>query len=725
MSASNAHYVGGETCKSCHQEAYAAWRPSQHAGAMKHAADSTVLGDFRNARFNDGRLTTRFFRRDSSFVVNTEGPDGKLHDYVIKYTFGLYPLQQYLVEFENGRIQSLTIAWDARPKDQGGQKWFTLYPGEKITPGESIHWTQRDQNWNFMCAECHSTNVKKNYEPVQSRFTTSWSDISVSCEACHGAGSTHVAWASKESGAAGAAGAPAMGLVVQLDERKGVTWTIDSTTGNSTRSALRRTDREVETCGLCHSRRAQLRDGYVPGQPLGTTEQVSLLEPGLFWPDGQMRGEVYNYAPFLQSRMFHQGVTCSDCHEPHSQQLRAPGAQVCLRCHQATKFTAETHGHHPAGASVTCVDCHMPASTFMVIDRRHDHSFRVPRPEQSVEFGVPNTCNQCHKDKSAQWAADQVVAWYGHAPEGYQRYADALYRSSAGLPGSLNPLTSIVGDTLQPAIARATAASRLAPFLTPSALSAADGVIADPRYLLRGGAVTAVEQSEPAERLRLLIPRLSDSVLAVRIEAARALVAERSIPDSARPAFDRALKEYIDVQLFNADRPEAWTNLGTVYAERGDGTRAVDAFNKALALDSAFVPGWVNLADYYRSAGQDGAAQAALRAGLRRNPDASSLHYALGLTLIRAHDRPGALAELRTAARLAPDDARTGYVYGIALHDSGKPEEGILQLEAVLKQHPNDRDVLQALLQYTTMAGEVARANGYSLRLQQVTAAGP
>ncbi len=233
---------------------------------------------------------------------------------------------------------------------------------------------------------------------------------------------------------------------------------------------------------------------------------------------------------------------------------------------------------------------------------------------------------------------------------------------------------------------------------------------------------------EPAERVRLLAPRLSDSILAVRIDAAQALAGlEQQLPEAQKPAFAKALKEYIDVQLFNADRPEAWTNLGTVYAERGDATRAVEAFNRALALDSAFVPGWVNLADYYRSVGQDGAGQAALRAGLRKNPNASALHYALGLTLIRAHDLPAALAELRTAARLAPEDAHTGYVYGIALHDSGKPEEGIQQLEAVLKQHPNNRDVLQALLQYTEPRWRVRwRApTGYSLRLQQVSAAGP
>jgi predicted CXXCH cytochrome family protein len=698
---------------------------------MKHAADSTVLASFDNTSFNDGRVTTHFSRRDGKFIVNTEGPDGKLHDYEVKYTFGLFPLQQYLIDIDNGRIQSLTIAWDTRPRAEGGQRWFSMYPGETITPGESIHWTGRDQNWNFMCAECHSTNVKKNYDPTQPRYTTSWTDISVNCEACHGAGSEHVQWAGKnkagKAGRAGRAGrAGEMGLVVEFNERQGVTWPINAASGIGVRSSPRRSDKEIETCALCHARRAQLRDGYVPGHSLGTTEQVALLEPGLFWADGQMRDEVYNYAPFLQSKMYSKGVTCSDCHDPHTQKLRASGAQVCLSCHARERYESPSHDHHPAGtARVDCVSCHMPSATYMVIDSRHDHSFRVPRPAQTVQFGVPNTCNQCHREQSAQWAADQVAKWYGHPPEGYQRYAEALYNSERRTPGSLARLTGLAGDTLQPGIARATAVSRLAGYQSPSATSAAALLLGDRNSLLRTAAVTALENTEPAERVRLLTPRLSDSLLVVRISAAQALAGqEQMLPDSAKPAFVKALQEYIDVQMFNADRPESWTNLGTVYAMRGDGARAADAFGRAIALDSAFVPAWVNLADFLRASGNEAGAGAALRDGLRHSPDNASLHYALGLTLIRQRQLPSALAELKTAVRLAPDDAHIGYVYGVALHDTGNAAAGVKQLEAVLKLHPDDLQVLQALAAYAKEAGDMQGSMAYSARLQEVSAKG-
>ena len=725
--AANARYVGGKACVDCHQKEYAAWVPSQHAGAMKHAADSTVLANFDNTTFNDGRVTTRFSRRDGKFIVNTEGPDGKLHDYSIEYTFGLYPLQQYLIDIDNGRIQSLTIAWDSRAKTDGGQRWFSLYPGETILPGESIHWTGRDQSWNFMCAECHSTNVKKNYDPAQPRFTTSWTDISVNCEACHGAGSEHVAWAGKVGKSVKTGKAGAMGLVVEFHERQGVAWTIDTATGKPVRSGPRRTDKEIEACGLCHARRAQLKDGYVPGQSLGTTEQVALLEPGLFWPDGQMRDEVYNYALFLQSKMFQKGVTCSDCHDPHTQKLRAPGAHVCLSCHSKEKYAAPSHDFHPAGTKgVDCVSCHMPSATYMVIDTRHDHSFRVPRPEQTVRLGVPNTCNACHREQSAQWAADQVLKWYGHAPEGYQRYAETLYNSERRLPGSLARLTGLAGDTLQPAIARATAVSRLAEYPSPSASSAAEAVLADRNPLLRAAAVSALDNVEPAERVRLLAPRLSDSILSVRTDAARALAGlEQQLPDSAKVAFGKALQEYIDVQMFNADRPESWTNLAGVYALRGERAKALMAYGKALALDSAFVPAWVNLADYLRATGNETGAGAALRDGIRHSPDNASLHYSLGLALIRQRQVPGAMSELKVAARLAPDDAHIGYVYGVALHDTGKPQDGIRQLASVLKQHPDDPQVLQALVAYAREAGDAQGSTAYSARLQELNAKGP
>ena len=349
----------------------------------------------------------------------------------VKYTFGIDPLQQYLIEFPDGRIQALSIAWDSRPKDQGGQKWFHLYPNEQIKHDDVLHWTRLNQNWNFMCAECHSTGVKKNYDAANDRFRTTWAEISVGCEACHGKGSRHVNWAHNQRSWFEKDDDPRKGLTVLLNERDGITWQLDPKTGNPQRSvAPAVTRREVETCGLCHARRGEFSEEWVPGQPLSDTHAVSLLARGLYHADGQMRDEVYNYGPFKQSKMFAAGVTCSDCHEPHAAKLRAPGNGVCLQCHASDKYEVASHNRHEGvSPAVTCASCHMPVSTYMVVDKRHDHSLRIPRPDLSVKLGTPNACNDCHADKSAQWAADAIERWHGPVRKAFQNYAEAFQAS--------------------------------------------------------------------------------------------------------------------------------------------------------------------------------------------------------------------------------------------------------------------------------------------------------
>ncbi len=338
-------YVGSDACAACHAEEHSAWQSSQHAAAMQPATPGTVLATFDGTILRGTDSEARLRREGEAFVVNTAGPDGTTADFTVRYTFGLYPLQQYLVEFPDGRLQSLTMAWDTRPAEQGGQRWFDLYPDQDLPPGNPLHWTGIDQNWNYQCADCHSTNLRKGYDPDTGRFDTTWSEIHVGCEACHGPGSAHLDWAGRAR-AGGAAEGGDMGLVAQLDERRGVTWPIDPATGNPARSAPRGSSREIEVCARCHARRGQFSDDHAAGEPFLDAFRPALIEPGLYWPDGQMRDEVYNYGSFLISRMAAAGVTCSDCHEPHGGALRAPGNAVCAQCHLAEKFDAPAHHHH-------------------------------------------------------------------------------------------------------------------------------------------------------------------------------------------------------------------------------------------------------------------------------------------------------------------------------------------------------------------------------------------
>jgi hypothetical protein len=299
-----ATFVGSETCAGCHRAEADLWRSSQHNLAMQHATAKSVLGDFNDATFDYFGVHSRFFRKGGKFFVETDGPDGKLAAFEVKYTFGVDPLQQYLVEFPDGRLQALSLAWDSRPTDKGGRRWFHLYPKEGIKHDDVLHWTKLNQNWNFMCAQCHSTGLKKNYDAAADRFATTFAEISVGCEACHGQGSRHARWARDRHDwwPFGSSDDPAMGLAERFTERRDVTWSLDATTGNAIRSSAPRALRaEVETCGLCHARRGEFSENWVPGQWLSDTHTVSPLARGLYHADGQMVDEVYNYGSFKQS----------------------------------------------------------------------------------------------------------------------------------------------------------------------------------------------------------------------------------------------------------------------------------------------------------------------------------------------------------------------------------------------------------------------------------------
>ena len=398
---------------------------------MQHATAASVLGNFDDAGFDYFGVHSRFFKKDGKFFVETDGPDGKLATFEVKYTFGIDPLQQYLIEFPDGRIQALSIAWDSRPKDQGGQRWFHLYPNEEIKHDDALHWTKLNQNWNFMCAECHSTGVRKNYDAANDRFHTTWTEISVGCEACHGKGSRHVNWAHSQRSWFGKDEDPRKGLL-RLPERTRRRHL--AARSQERQSAAQRRPRRDAQGGRdlravpCTTRRILGRLGS--GTTVVRHSYGLALTRGLYHADGQMLDEVYNYGSFKQSKMFAAGVTCSDCHEPHAAKLRAPGDGVCLQCHASDKYEAASHQRHEGRfAEVTCASCHMPVSTYMVVDKRHDHSLRIPRPDLSVKLGTPNACNNCHADKSAQWAADAIEQWHGPARKGFQNYAEAFHAS--------------------------------------------------------------------------------------------------------------------------------------------------------------------------------------------------------------------------------------------------------------------------------------------------------
>ena len=718
-----AGYVGRETCAGCHQAEAERWRGSDHDLAMDVANEQTVLGNFagEGAKQKHYAVTSTFSKRGGRYQVETDGPDGKLHTYPIAYTFGVRPLQQYLIEFPSGRYQALSVSWDSRPTAEGGQRWFHLYPNESIPFDDELHWTGAQQNWNFMCAECHSTALEKHYDPAADRYATTWSEIDVSCEACHGPGSAHVDWAKAHAGAGAGAGSadPTKGLRVLLREATPVEWSFAPKSEIAHRSPPPAFRAEVETCARCHARRAVLSENYVHGRPILDTHRISLLDDPLYYDDGQIRGEVYEYGSFLQSKMYAAGVSCSDCHDPHSSRVEAGRDAVCSRCHLPQKF--DTYGHHfhqPSSAGASCVACHMPATYAMVIDPRRDHSFRVPRPDLTRKLGAPNACNRCHDDKSVAWA-EQAAARFWPDLASRPHYGVAMNAGRTDQAGADPLLGQVIDDPKAPGIVRATAFTLLPQPLSAAAVGRIGHGLEDSDPLVRMGAVQIAEGIDAHGRAALLPKLLRDPVRTVRIDAGFALAGEPEalLTADQKTELDRALDEYRAAQAAQAERPESWVNLGTLAARRGDLTAAQSAYETAIRRGPRFIPAYVNLADAYRAMGNEVECERVLRQALVQSPDEASVHYALGLVLSRTGHTGDAVAELARAAKEAPEVALYSYAYGVALHSTGAAGQAQAVLDRAHARHPGDPEILVALATMARDAGQQATALDYARRL--------
>ena len=706
-------FVGASACKECHQAEFKAWQGSDHELAMQEANAQTVLGDFDNVKFKHDTVESTFFKRDDQFMVRTDGPDGKLTDYPITYTFGVKPLQQYLIAFPGGRYQALSIAWDSRPKAEGGQRWFHLYPKEKMDHTDQLHWTKRYQNWNMECAECHSTNLKKGYDAATDSYHTTFNEINVACESCHGPASQHVEWAKQ---AQPPFTGDDKGLAVNLHSDWQAAW--KPTEGNMTAHRVQPADDKLmDVCWACHARRSTLVEGSLPGLPLEDSHHPALLRQPTYYADGQQRDEDYTWGSFRQSKMFQQGVTCMDCHEPHSLKLRAEGNALCTRCHNAENFDTEKHHFHkPDSKGAQCMDCHAPEQNYMVNDGRHDHSFRLPRPDLSLSLGSPNACTQCHDKRKPEWAATTLDKWYGKSWRERPHYGTALHAGATQGVKALPTLLALAQDFANPAIVRATALTQVAPLMGPDLLVFARQQLKDPDPSVRIAALGLIESVDPVNRTLSASPLLSDPVRGVRMEAARILadVPDSQMASSRLSARNSAMTEYLDYLKLNADWPTENVNLGNLYLRQHNLDAAITAYQRALTLDPDFIGAYVNLADAYRQQGRDDEGEKQLRRGLSLAPNAADLHHALGLLLVRLTDKTAALHEFEVAAKLAPDNARYAYVYAIGLNSAGKQREALAVLKAADAHTPYDLNILSALISMQREAGDNKAALVYA-----------
>ena len=496
---------------------------------------------------------------------------------------------------------------------------------------------------------------------------------------------------------------------------------MNAATGIAERSELvMRPPKQPDACGRCHARRSLVTGDYEFGKVLHDTHRPALLDEFLYYPDGQIMDEVYVYGSFLQSRMYQAGVSCSDCHDPHSARLRSSGepSEICNTCHLPEKFSSTDHHKHQVD-EVRCVDCHMASRTYMGVDDRRDHSFRIPRPDLTVSTGSPNACNQCHDDRDTPWALGAIEAWYGDNHETH--YATAIHAGRSGSTSANRLLISAIGNSDYPGIARATALSLLRPPYSAAIFAEIRRNLSNPDSLIRSAALSALGAVPPELIVELAPKLLSDPVRSVRIEAARVLSRlQGSLPGEQLLAFRRANDERVAAQFAIAERPEAHLDLGNVHADAGNLDQAEAAFLLALRLEPRAAAARVNLADLYARNDRRDDAEQTLRDGIEMNTDEAVLHHSLGLMLVRGNQRDAALSELAIAARLQPNESRFVYVYAIALNSLDRPGEAVALLFDATERFPSDFDIHWALATMLRDQGRLEEAREVVTNLLEI-----
>jgi Tfp pilus assembly protein PilF len=695
-------FTGSLKCAECHNKEYESWKGSHHDHAMEIATEETVLGDFNNALFTSNGVTSRFYKKKDRFFVNTSGRDGRMMDFEITHTFGWYPLQQYLVPFEGGRLQCLPIAWDVRLK-----RWYDLNQGTRINTDDWLYWTNAGQNWNGMCAECHSTNLKKNYDINTNTYKTTWKDIDVGCEACHGPGSGHVTWAET----------PDMGRPDVKNYNL-----IMKTSGISSKEL-------VDLCAPCHSRRAILGDYTHSEQDLLDVMLPSLLTSELYFNDGQILEEVYEYGSFTQSKMYHRDVKCSDCHDVHSIKPIKDGNDLCLTCHRAKEYDTSNHHFHKkkgetgepirsndgnilfdVGTGAECKECHMPGKKYMVIDYRLDHSFRIPRPDLSEKTGSPNACNRCHSDKTIKWSDEWITKWYGPGRKGH--YGEALTAGRGNAPSAFDDLRKLALDSLYPVIVRATALSILGSYPLSETIRAYEISLMDIEPMIRRTAIECLINLGDEEKARLIAPLLYDPVRAVRIQAASALAGAPSevLDKDQKRVYKKALNEFIASMEYSGDFSFGRFNLGNLYKAIKDNKKAIENFEAAIAIDKLFYPARVNLAMLYNEQGDKAKAEEIFRDTLKDNPNLHEISYSLALLLAEKEEYEEAAIFMGRAAENMPRAARVHYNYGLLLQYLNHNKESEQELKKAVDIKPGNMDFLYALFDFYYKRSELNEA---------------
>lgn len=662
----NAKFVGKEACIKCHKSEYDSWNGSHHQLAMQIGNAKTILGNFDNKTFEHKGIKHTFFKKDSIFYVNTADKNGEYHDYKIEYTFGVTPLQQYIVKFPNGAYQCLITAWDTEKN-----KWFHLQPHLELAHNEWINWTGGAMRWNTACADCHSTNLKKDFNPTTSNFNTTYSEINVSCEACHGPASDHVSF-------------------YKNPNKNSIAPKLYMSKSLASKSL-------VEKCARCHSRRSQITKKFdYEGHFLDHYNPSLLISP-IYELDGQIKDEDYVYGSFTQSKMYQSGVTCLDCHDAHSLKLKRTGNNLCLKCHEP-KYNSKSHHYHKANSNGSqCINCHMTGKTYMGNDFRRDHSFRIPRPDQSVKYGTPNACNGCHKDKTPEWASKFINSKYGtKRPDHFSNYL------LAGYHGEQIALYTLLSQSTFPEITRATALHKYTNHqLSPKEINDIRKFLNDPSILVRNEAIRAFEKFNSKSHFASIEPLLRDSVRLVRISAVK-FFNNMGANMSGNSSFEKAEKEYLDELEISADFATGQHQIAIYHEHKGHIDLAIQAYRKSLEIDNRYNMSRMNLAILVYKQGQIEEAKNLYLKVIELEPEYSNSYYMLGLLYNEIGDAKNALKYLSEACYKKPVNIRAFYNYALKLQAESQNQKSIKIINEALNFFPDNERLL-----YVKLIGEI------------------
>ncbi len=673
--------INNSACIDCHSQTHQQWQQSDHAKSMATADANQVLANFDNVTVEHYGQKARFYQKKHQFFVDISYQN-EAQTYQIKYTFGHYPLQQYLVETEKGRLQVLPFAWDSRSKQKGGQRWYHNYSHEEITPNDRLHWRQPLQNWNGMCADCHSDGLVRNYNTDENSFKTNFDNINVGCLSCHGDKSAHAKQSKKRRVAEDiTSNKHPTGQWLRAINEKTAHW-----------QGEKRNNSFMDNCFSCHSLRSPLTDGLKANEAFLDQFTPQLPAAPNYHADGQIKEEVYVYGSFLQSKMYAAGVNCLDCHDKHTMKLKIQGNGLCLQCHSGEEFNVKLHHQHEENsAGAQCVNCHMPDNRYMGVDDRRDHSFKIPRPDLSIQFNTPNACIQCHDDKSNQWASDKLTHWRGKAKP-IQESKLFLMALNSGQAINLEDHLSIIADTKLSIISRASALQMLSFTTQMITIEILKPYLQHSDSLIRLSAASAALLLTPAERVLHLSPLLTDRYKAVRVAVARSLVTSK-IASEYQQAFNTAFNELLATNELTSWRGEGRANQGLLALEKNQVSEAEQAFLGTITVEPYFDTGYINLADLYRSQQRSAEVGSVLSKGMKNLPKSGALKYAYGLHLVRVQRHAKALEFFQQATLLEPNSSQYLYAYILSLDGQGETIKAVKKLKELITNYGENQQL--------------------------------